>query len=66
MCFEGKWLRSFLKKFPVISGLRNDRSTAHNLFNYYNQQIQPATGGELNVLEEPEYAGLRKLLNRLH
>ena len=49
-------------------------------FNYYNHQIQPmlhrlgqchkalelATGGGLNVLEQPEYAGLRKLLDRLH
>ncbi|TXK24828.1 DUF3800 domain-containing protein [Pontibacter qinzhouensis] len=52
----------------------------YSFFNYYNQQIQPmlgrlgqchralelATGGALNVLEEPEYAGLRKLLDRLH
>jgi hypothetical protein len=48
----------------------------YNFFNYYNQQIQPmlgrlgqchralelATGGGLNVLEQPEYASLRKLL----
>ncbi|WP_162056275.1 DUF3800 domain-containing protein [Pontibacter pamirensis] len=48
----------------------------YNFFNYYNQQIQPmlarlgqchralelATGGELNVLEQPEYDNLKKLL----
>ncbi|MCJ8166061.1 hypothetical protein MKJ04_14535 [Pontibacter sp. E15-1] len=47
-------------------------------FNYYNQQIQPmlhrlgqchravelATGGGLDVLGQPEYASLRKLLDR--
>jgi hypothetical protein len=52
----------------------------YSFFNYYNQQIQPmlhrlgqchralelATRGGLNVLEQPEYAGLRKLLDRLH
>ncbi|WP_162052245.1 hypothetical protein [Pontibacter pamirensis] len=46
--------------------------------NYYNQQIQPmlgrlgqchqalelVTGGELNVLEQPEYANLKELLVR--
>ncbi|PRY13725.1 uncharacterized protein DUF3800 [Pontibacter ummariensis] len=51
----------------------------YSFFNYYNQQIQPmlarlgqchralelATGGELNVLEHPEYASLRKLLEKL-
>jgi hypothetical protein len=50
----------------------------YHFSNYYNQQIQPmlhrlgqchkalelATGGELNVLGQPEYAGLRKLLAR--
>ena len=48
----------------------------YGFFNYYNQQIQPmlhrlgqchralelATGGGLDVLGQPEYAGLRKLL----
>ena len=51
----------------------------YQFFNYYNQQIQPmlhrlgqchkalelATGGELHVLEQPEYANLRKLLDRI-
>ncbi|GAA4429247.1 hypothetical protein GCM10023188_14380 [Pontibacter saemangeumensis] len=51
----------------------------YNFFNYYNQQIQPmlhrlgqchralelATGGGLSVLEQPEYAGLKKLLMKL-
>ncbi|WP_162056289.1 DUF3800 domain-containing protein [Pontibacter pamirensis] len=51
----------------------------YNFFNYYNQQIQPmlarlgqchralelATGGELNVLEQPEYDNLKKLLAKL-
>ncbi|WP_162056133.1 DUF3800 domain-containing protein [Pontibacter pamirensis] len=52
----------------------------YNFFNYYNQQIQPmlarlcqchralelATGGELNVLEQPEYDNLKKLLAKLY
>jgi len=50
----------------------------YGFFNYYNQQIQPmlhrlgqchralelATGGGLDVLGQPEYASLRKLLAR--
>ncbi len=50
-----------------------------NFFNYYNHQIQPmlgrlgqchraielATGGALNVLEQPEYDNLKKLLAKL-